>query len=133
VSELDLAATMDGITATLETGGRAESMYPFPAEAISTPAVVVGYPTAIEFDATFRRGSDRAEFPVWFVVGRNDPKAARDALSAIIAGADSIKDLLDGDLGGVVSACRVTGCEPTFIDIAGVSYAAAKFTLEVYS
>ena len=54
---------------------------------MATATIPTADPTVIEFDATFRRGSDRAEFPVWFVVGRNDPKAARDALSAIIAGA----------------------------------------------
>ncbi len=96
-----MAGTMDAIVGTLAAGGRGESMYPFPAEAISTPAVVVGYPTVIEFNATFRRGSDRAEFPVWFVVTRNDAKGARDAISAIVASSQSIKDLLDGDLGGV--------------------------------
>ena len=133
MSELDLAGVMDGIAATLTAGGRTESMYPFPAETITTPAVIVGYARAIEFDATFRRGSDRAEIPVWFVVTRTDPKTARDALSAVIAGSRSIKDLLDGDLGGAVQACRVTGCTPVFIEVGGVPYAAAEFTLEVYS
>jgi len=128
-----MADVMDAITATLTAGGRTEAMYPYPAESVSAPAVVVGYPKEIEYDAVFRRGSDRAEFPVYFVVTRNSPQAARDALSAIVAGADSLKELLDGDLGGAVGACRVTNCQVTFIDVGGVPYAAAELTLEVYS
>ena len=128
-----MAAVMDAITATLVAGGRTEAMYPYPAETIATPAVVVGYPTTIDYDETFGRGSDRADFPIWFVVSRNDPKSTRNALSALIAGATSVKTLLDGTLGGVVQTARVTDCKPDFIDIAGVPYAAAKFTLEVVS
>ena len=128
-----MAATMDAITTTLAAGGRKEAMYPFPAEAIEPPAWIVGFPRQIEYDSTFRRGSDRAEFPIWYVVSRVDPKAARDAISAIIAGASSIKAILDGDLGGAVQAARVTNCQPVYIDIAGVPYAAGEFTVEVYS
>lgn len=128
-----MAATMDAITGQLTAAGRQEAMYPYPADTISAPAVVVGYPTEIEYDSTFRRGSDRAVYPVWFVVPRTDPKKARDDISAILAGARSIKDVLDGDLGGVVQACRVTGAKPAFIDVGAVSYAAAEFTVEVYT
>lgn len=133
MSAIDLAAIMDAITDTLTTGGRTENMYPYPAESIETPAVIVGYPPSIDFDVTFTRGSDRATFPVWFVVGRNEGRDARDALSAIIAGANSIKAILDGTLGGAVQTARVTDCKPDFIEVAGVPYLAAAFNVEVYS
>ena len=128
-----MAATMDAIAATLTAGGRTETMHPYPAESIQPPCVVVGYPKSIAYDEVYARGSDKAEFPVWFVVPRNDPKTARDALSTIIAGASSIKDLLDGNLGGAVQTCRVIDCQPVFIDVGGVSYVAAEFTLQILS
>ena len=40
---------------------------------------------------------------------------------------------LDGNLGGVVSACRVKDCQVTHIEVGGVPMAAAEFLLEVYS
>ena len=128
-----MAATMDAITDTLTSGGRDEPMYPFPAESVAPPCWVVGYPTEIEYDSVFARGSDRAVYPLWYVIPRNDPLSARDALSAVIAGAESVKLLLDGTLGSVVQTCRVTDCQPDFIEIGGVPLAAARFTLEVYS
>ena len=131
MSQIAMATIMDAITSTLTSGGRTEAMYPFPADAIVAPCWVVGYPKNIDYDETFGRGSDRAVFPVWHIVARNDPRSTRDALSAVIAGASSIKTILDGTLGGAVQTCRVTDCQPTFIEIGGVPYAAGEFTLEV--
>ena len=126
-----MSDVMDAVTATLTAGGRTEAMFPYPAESVTFPCFVVGYPEKIDFDAVYGRGSDLLTLPLWQLVQRNDPKSTRDALSAVIAGAGSVKALLDGTLGGVVQTCRVTDCVPAFTDVGGVPCAAAKFTLEV--
>ena len=131
MSTLDLAATMDAFADAAKA--ILLNVYAYPAGKIEAPAIVVGYPKSIDFDATFKSGSDRAEFPIYYVVGRVDDKAARDALSVVIQGADSIKAVFDGDLNGAVQTCRVTDCQVTEYTNSGIQYLGAVFTAEVYS
>lgn len=131
MTALNLSATMDAIAALL-TAETDDTAYAFPAESVVAPCWVVGYPE-IDYDTVFVRGSDRAVFPVYRVVPRNDPESARDALSAVISQAHDIKAILDGDISGAVQTARVTGCKPVFIEIGGVPELAAEFSLEVYS
>ena len=133
MSAMNLAATMDAIVATLAAGGRTEPADPYPAETVSPPCWVVGYPPDIDFLVDFGRGSDRAVVPLYFVVSRNDPRTARDQLSAAIAGATEIKAILDGTLGGAVSVATVTGAKPSHLEVGGVPLLAAEFSLEIYS
>jgi len=131
VSGIDLSATMDAIANELIDAGVVTRAYPYPVESVQPPCVVVAYPEAITFDLTFGRGADVATYPVYFITGLTTDKTARDALSDILAGVGSIKATLDGDLGGVVQSARVTDASVESVTVAGVTYIAAKFNLEV--
>lgn len=132
MAQLDLSAVMDAVAANVPEA-LTKRAYAWPVETVSPPCAVVGYPTSIDFDATFGRGSDKVVMPLWFVVGAVSDKAARDALSAVIAGADAVKDSLDGDLSGTVQTCRVTDCQIDQLLIGAITYLTARFTLEIYT
>ena len=127
----DLGAVMDAIAAAIEAQGVTSRTYAYPAESVSVPCAVVGYPDEIEFDIVYQRGADLANIPVYFLTGRVVDRAARDRMAAIISGATGIKEALDGDLGGAVQSLRVTDMKVLNVQVAGVDYLAAKFNAEV--
>jgi hypothetical protein len=131
VAAFDLVATMDGLSALLVTATIAPNNYAYPVGSVTVPCTVVGYPTTIDFDTTFVRGGDRAVLPLWHVVGKSGTKDARDALSAVLADASSVKSALDGlqSFGSV----RVTDAEIAELTIAAITHIGVKYTVEVYS
>lgn len=133
MSAIDLAATMDAIADTLVVENVTDRAFAWPVQQVQPPCAVVGYPTRMEFDSTFRRGSDLAVFPVWIVVGLVHDRSARDVLSAYLTGVTGVKDALDGDLGGVVQTARVTDCQVETVTIGGTEYLSARFSVECYT
>ena len=133
MSALDLIAVMDAIADTARAAGIADRVYEWPTLDVSPPAVIVGYPTSLNFDATMARGSDRATFPVWIVCGKSDARTTRDAVARYInpVGANDVKTALDGDLGGVVQSCRVVSMTVEATNINGVDYLAPRFDLDI--
>ena len=126
---VDLTATMDGIGDLVEAAALVPNVYRWPAESVTVPCAVVGYPTAIDLDATFQRGTDRVALPLWLVVGRTTTKDARDALSVLLGAAPSVKATLDGAQS--FGDLRVTDAEVSEIVIGGVSYLGLRFTVDV--
>lgn len=124
---LDLNPVMDAIGARLLTINGLR-VFDFAAENISVPAAVVALPT-ITYDVTKARGVDQATFPVHILVSRVSDRASRDKLSAYTA---SVKNAIDGTLGGAVHAARVTGSTMSMMQVAGVDYLAATFEIEVH-
>jgi hypothetical protein len=124
-----MAAAMDGMATAMAS--LAGNVYAWPAESVTVPCIVVGYPTEIELDMTMARGGDRYVFPVWFVVGQTNNKDARDALSAILEDTSSVKSALDG--AQTWGDCRVTSAEVAQLVIGAVTYLAAKFDAEIYA
>lgn len=127
-----MAKIMDGLAGLIAAAAPTANVFGWPVESIQPPAVVVGFPTSWEFDASF--GSSEvgtAIVPVWFVVGRSSTKESRNALSDIMSSTSSVKAILDGlqTFGDV----RVTGAEVSELSVAGVAYLAAKFDCEVYA
>lgn len=108
-------------------------VHPWPTQTINPPCFVVGYPSEFNYDFTMGRGSDEAVFPVYYICGQSADRNVRDELSRIIAGADSIKEALDGDLDGTVNSALVTSVSVTTIPINNVDYIAAQFDVEIIS
>jgi hypothetical protein len=133
MSAIDIGAIMDGIAEAAEDGDVTTRVYAWPTESIAPPCAIVGYPTDLQFDATFGRGSDKAVFPLWVVVGKVADRTARDALSGLITGATGVKDAIDGTLGGACQTARVSDCQVELLAIGGISYLSARFDIEVYS
>lgn len=133
MSALALGATMQAIADRLVAAGVVTDAYGWPNRNATPISAIVSYPASIEFDATFGRGSDKAVFPVFVICGDVAAEDTRDVLSVYVSGVGSVKDALDGTLGGVVQTARVTDCEIAVINLAGVDYMAARYEIEVYS
>lgn len=91
---------------------------------------VCGYPDTLEFDLTMGRGADQATFNVYIVAGRTTERSAWQVISAAIDGANGVKQTLDGNLGGLIDSQRVVDMRVVGIEIGGVTYAAAMFSVE---
>lgn len=129
-----MGSVMDALAARILAAGVTTRAHAWPVGAVQPPCAIVGYPEEIEFDTTFRRGSDRAVFPVWMVCGNVHDRSARDVLSAYIGdGARSVKAALEPNVGGAVQTARVTDCQIEKLPIGAVEYITAKFMIEVYS
>jgi hypothetical protein len=135
MSALDLSAVMDAIADTIRTANVTERVYEWPTESVTEPCAVVGYPRdeEIDFDVTYGRGSDRAVFPVYLLVGKVSDRTARDRLSALLTGATGLKDHVDGTLGGVVQTARLITVGIEEITVGAVKYLAAVAKIEVYT
>lgn len=123
---------MDAIAESAR-GTIAERAYEWPTLNFVPPCVVVGYPVDNGLNATYRRGSSRATFPVWVVCGRADERSAREVLGGYIAGEEGgiVRQTFDGDLGGAVQTCLVTTFVVEAVASAGVDYIAARFDLDI--
>lgn len=122
---MTLSDVMDGLADL--TG--MDNAYAWPAENISVPCAVVGFPTHVEFDLVYGRGADTFQLPVWLVVGKSGTIDSRNRLSEKLTGVASIKEQLDGshDFGSV----RCTDAEVAELSVAGTPYVAIKFNVEV--
>ena len=107
-------ATVDGLR-----------VYDFPPKSAQPPFAFVDLPGSIAYDCTFRRGCDRAEFTVAVGIADVVDRAVRDQITAYV---DTIKEALDGCAG---QTTRVTTCEFRPMTLAGTTYMAAIFTLDI--
>lgn len=108
--------------------------YAFVAPKIEPPAALVSA-GAGSYDDDFA-GSMTVDFSVLVLVSRADDRSAQKSLDAYITptGTSSIKAAIEADrtLGGEVSSAAVTGWgEPQEVELAGVSYLAVEFMVEV--
>lgn len=126
-----MSEVMDGIASALEP--LTQRVYAWPTDSITVPCFVVGYPKDFEFDTTMKRGSDTATYPVFYMAGTTIDRNTRDELSTIIAGADSVKEALDGDLNGTVNSAYVARVSITQVPVNNVTYMAAQFDVEIIS
>jgi hypothetical protein len=127
---MDLADLMDAIATELEALNKGQDNS-LPVDQVVVPCAVVGYPTEVDFDVTFKRGSDRMVLPVHFLVGKTFQESAKARLSEILTGATSIKDALDEGLTDNTRTARVTNCKVEEVSVGGIGYLSATFQLEV--
>lgn len=123
----NLTAVMDGIAA--QVVGLIPNTFAWPAESVTPPAAVVGYPTRIEFDLAAGRGGDEMTIPLWVIVGKSGTKAARDQISTWIGDTSSVKSAVDGL--HAWGDARVVDAKVSEITINAVAYLAVEFTIDV--
>lgn len=136
MASLDLVAVMDGIAEKLRAIDTlaGERTYEWPTLTVNPPCAVVGYPTELNYDATFRRGSDRATFPAWIICGRVDARTTRDAIAAYVGpdGAKQFKEALEvEDPDDPWASLRVMGATVEAVNISGVDYQSVRFDLDI--
>jgi len=130
----DVWAVMAAIGSALETidGLR---VYPYPADAVSAPAAIVGLPEPVEFDVTLARGADRLTIPVWVLSARVVDRVSAETVAGYMSGtgAGSVKAAIEADptLDGSAQSVRVTSAEPVEVTVAAVDLLAATFQVEV--
>jgi hypothetical protein len=134
VGPVNPADVRDAIVARLDDiAGLRVTGYP-PAQVVA-PAGIVSYPEKIDFDLTYGRGMDRIpDWPVVLVVGKATERTAADRLYEYAAadGALSVKRALERGPGPAAwDDLQVTSCEFDVVEIAGVSYVAALFHLDI--
>lgn len=131
---MNVGEVMDGLAAALEAIADLR-VFAYPPDAIAAPAAIVSYPDPLDFDFTMGRGADRASFPVHVLVGKASDRAARDALVLYMAGAGprSVKAAIeaDPDLGGAADSARVVSVTGVDLEVGGVRYVSATFTVDV--
>ncbi len=102
---------------------------------VPTPCAVVGNLTLI-FDEAQNRGLDLAQVDILIIVSRMNERGAQDKLDGYLAGtgAGSIKAALTTNmtLGGAVSTLRVVRAAPITIEVAGVTFFAYQYELEIF-
>lgn len=109
-------------------------VYAYPDGQPNVPCAIVGYPE-IDYDFTMGRGSDRATYTVFLLVGVADDESARDELAAYLEGSGdrSIKAALEDEptLTGLVSFVRVVSSNVEEIEAGGITYLSAAFLVDV--
>jgi hypothetical protein len=128
-----LRAILEAVGARLATipGLRVFTHVP---DVLAPPAAIVQLPRSVQFDLTAGRGADTYNLGVLVVVGKVSDRASTANLAQYLdaEGPTSIKEALDGDLGGVVDSARVESYENVgSYPFAGVEYLGAEFQLEV--
>lgn len=107
--------------------------YGWPKGNVSPPAAIVSYPDGYTFDATYGRGEDTMSLPLVLVVGLANDRAARDNLGAYCdgSGGRSIKQVLESGTYTSFGELRVASVEFDVVQIGGVDYLAALYTLDI--
>lgn len=131
---LNLNAIMDAVGVRLRTIGDLR-VYDYPPEAVAAPAAVVGFPDQIRYDQTFAGGVHALTMTITVMVSGVSDRASRDALSAYAdsTGGRSVKAAVDGTLDGAVKDACVGPADFITVEVGGVGYPAASFTVEVYA
>ena len=102
---------------------------------VNPPIAIVG-PVSVQYDGAFNRGHDNLIWDVVVVVGRQDEKAAQDALDTYCEpnGTTSIKTAIESDitLGGAAISTVVTDLTSyQSLAVGEVQYLAATFRLSI--
>lgn len=129
----DIGAIREGIRANLDTIPSLRTSAFLPGQ-INTPHAIVLAPS-IAFDSTMQRGSDEYQVPVVVLISQAYNRAAEQQLDDLNDGsANSVKAAIEADvsLGGAADTVRVVSMDqPGEIEVAGVAYYGARYTVEV--
>lgn len=107
-------------------------VFRYPADEVTPPAALVLFPS-MDFDRAMQRGLDRWTGGIRLVVADQWDQAARAALSKYTSGSgpSSIKAAIQAHEWQSCSFVRVVRADPEQTPIAGVSYAAYLFELDI--
>lgn len=129
---MDLANVMDDLGQAL---GRIEGLRVFPywTDRLTPPAAIVGWPDPLTYDATYGRGSDRTEIPVYVAVGKANARSARDLLARYAdgSGTHSVKAAVESHEATSYDSARVIRAEFDVLTVASVDYLAATFYVDL--
>jgi hypothetical protein len=103
---------------------------------VYVPAAIVGMPSSVRYDFSFRTPVSRYLFPIRVIAGRVMENQGQDLIDDLASpdGALSVRAAIDGDpgLGGAAHSTRVTEARDFGVyEVAGVPYIGCEFEIEV--
>lgn len=106
---------------------------PHDSDTVNPPMALVRWPDPIRYDVTIGRGTDSQELEVYVLTGRTDSRTARNLLGPYLNGSGprSIKQAIDGGTYAACDSVTVTEARVEAIDVSGVLYLAAIFTVSI--
>jgi hypothetical protein len=111
------------------------STHDFPVGRVNAPAVLLSYPERIDFHGTYGApaGMNRITLPLVVVAGRVNEESASDLMGEFCSdqGEKSIVSIVERASYTTLDAVTVTSVDFDVVEIAGASYLAALFTLDV--
>ena len=132
-----LDEVMDAVADRLALIDRIDGrVFAYPPDKVEAPVGIVSYPDAIEFDATYGRGTDMIRgLEVTIVEGRVSDRDARDRMAPYVAGAGpgSVKYVLETPSVEPMpwDDLHVLSVAFDVVTIAGVDYLAATFKIDL--
>ena len=129
---MNLTDVMDQLATRLDTISGLRC-YAFPADSVTPPAAVVGYPDTYTYDETYGRGMDRMSLPVFVLVARTPDRQARKSIGAYVdgSGTSSVKAVLESGTYTAFSTLRVESVEITQFNLNGTDFICGEFTLDI--
>lgn len=108
-------------------------VFPYWADTITPPAVIVGFPESLDYDETMGRGGDHLQLPVIVVVARRDGRSSRNRLTKYVAGTgtDSVKAAIEAYAATAYHSARVERVEFGTATVAGVEHLSATFDVDL--
>ena len=113
--------------------GAGINAFDYPVGRVNAPAVVLSYPERIDYHGAYQGGMQRLTIPLVVVVARANEESAADLLGELCAteGDKSIMMIVENASYTALDAVTVTSVDFDVVEIAGASYVAALFTLDV--
>jgi hypothetical protein len=129
---MDLEQVMQEVAEQLDTIDGLV-VYGWPPDSVTVPGVVVTYPDAYDFDATYVRGSDEITLPVVLVVGKASARGARSLIGKFCSGDgdQSIKRVVEAGTYTAFDAVHVGRVEFDTGIIGTTEYLIATFFLTI--
>lgn len=109
------------------------NVLPYEADDIDVPCALVSLPPEINYLATYRRGMDRMTIMVTILVSLVDDRVRRQEIAPFAdgAGSQSIKQVLESGTYTAFDVIAVRKGEFDVIDIGGIEYLGAVFTVDI--
>lgn len=132
---MNLKTIMEEINTAITPGmtGAGISAFDYPVGKVNAPAAILSYPERIDYHGAYQGGMVRITLPLVVVAGRANEESAADLLGELCAteGDKSIKEIVENASYAALDVVTVTSVDFDVVEIAGASYAAALFTLDV--
>lgn len=131
---MNLITLGDEIAALLKTVTGLSRVTTYPPPTIQPPCGIVSYPSVLEYDQTYGRGSDKIDqWPIAIVEGKVTSRTARARVLAYAAatGAKSIKATFEAHHWAACDDLVIKSVTFDVVEIAGADYIAAIFAASV--
>lgn len=126
-----LAEVMDEIAFRLRSITMFREVVAWPKGSVTPPAAIVAYPVSYNPHATYARGATEMKLPVFAVVAKVSERTARDAMSQLVDGPNSVITVLESGTYTAFDTITVSNVDFDTVSIAGTDYITAVFDCDI--